>query len=463
MEGNIKSIKRRKIISAGLIAAALILTTVQIAPAFLQRAPQRASKNALIASHIYDSVSKSIEKPIIVAESMNADTFLQNALKNENSAGEKEMEQAMATYLTSIKEKFGYMAAFVVSENTHRYYTPRGISKIVNPQTAPYDVWYQLFLDSGKDRDLDTDRDQANDYRWTVFVNTRIIGADGSLLGVCGVGVFMDDLQNLIAASEKEYGVKISLIDTEGLVQVDTDSTTIENTYIYDAIADNATADAFTYTERRLGGFRMTRYLSDLEWYLVVRGGIQLKSGNGIKVSLALLYVFLALSLVSVCFGQKCISGCDAVKSDSSEDGLTGLPNRNYLKESYGEMGVFNTTRYKSLAVFNIDSFNEASETMDGDEIILIIVDFAKKAVGERGLLFRWRGDEFVAFLEMTVDEAEEKFKAFCEQVKGRIAVTVSVGIVEVDLSESIKTNYHRAVQPCYAVKEAGGNGVGIR
>ncbi len=451
---------RHKIISVFLVIAALVLTTVQIAPSLLQKDPHRAVQNTLVASHIYDSLSRSVERPIIVARSMSADTFLKTALEDENSVEKEEMERLMGSYLTAIKDKFGYIAAFVISEKTHRYYTPKGIDKIVNPQNDPYDIWYQLFLDSGKDLDLDTDRDQVNGYRWTVFVNTRVIGADGSLLGVCGVGLFMDDLQELVSSSEKEYGVRINLIDPEGLVQVDTDSSNIENAYISEAIADNATADAFTYTERRFGGFRITRYLSELEWYLVVQGVSKIESRTSVKISLVILYALLVLSLISVFFGKNGIARHELVKSSSSEDELTGLPNRNYLKDSYGELGVFNTTRYKSLAVFDIDRFKEANETMDGDEVILLVVDFAKKVIGDRGLLFRWSGDEFVAFLEMTADEAEEKFKIFCAEVKSRIAVTVSVGIIEVDLSESIKTNYHRAVQPCYAVKEAGGNGV---
>ena len=60
----------------------------------------------------------------------------------------------------------------------------------------------------------------------------------------------------------------------------------------------------------------------------------------------------------------------------------------------------------------------------------------------------------------MDADEAEKRFTEFCAEVRGALDVTVSVGLVEIDLAESIKTNYHRAVQPCYAVKEAGGNGV---
>ena len=162
-------------------------------------------------------------------------------------------------------------------------------------------------------------------------------------------------------------------------------------------------------------------------------------------------------------FEHKNLKHHDLIKSSLPEDELTGLPNRNYLKESYGELGVFNTTRYKSLAVFDIDHFKIVNDGRDGDKIILGIVELAKKALDERGIMFRWSGDEFVLFLEMESEEAEKRFINFCEKAEKIINVTVSVGIVDVDLSVSIKTNYYRAVQACYAIKESGGNGVSIR
>ena len=110
--------------------------------------------------------------------------------------------------------------------------------------------------------------------------------------------------------------------------------------------------------------------------------------------------------------------------------------------------------------VFDIDCFKTINETRDGNAILLDIVGILSAMLGNRGLMFRWAGDEFVFFLEMEGKEAEDIFKQICATIKNRLDVTISVGIVEVDLTESIKTNYHRAVQLCYTVKEHGGNGV---
>lgn len=420
-------------------------------------------KNKLVSTHLYDSFYSSIKTPITISQTISVDSFLINFLKNEEKLSKEAAEKAITAYLTKIRNEFGYLATFIVSHKTKRYYTPNGISKVMSPMSDPYDVWYKLFIDSGKTYDLDTDRDQTNDYRWTVFINFRITDENGDLLGVCGVGVFMDDLQALVSSTEKEFGVKINLIDTDGLVQVDSNSANIENAYIHEAIADKAGANDFVCTEKKLGVWRMTRYMEDLEWFLVVQNfGDKNKSSAHSNLSLIFAYIFLALLLVTVLIREKKDKIHHFENVNFSEDSLTHLPNRNYLKTSFGEMGIFNTTRYKTLVMFDIDKFKIENETKEGDKILLSIVEDTKKIIGDNGIMFRWAGDEFVIFYEADLDKAEEQFKNLCETIKETLDVTISVGIAAVNLSKSIKNNYHRAVKLCYEVKIDGGNGVRV-
>ena len=207
----------------------------------------------------------------------------------------------------------------------------------------------------------------------------------------------------------------------------------------------------------------MTRYYPNLHWYLVVQGNNIIDAETQGVIFIVLLYCLLITSIILLLLEHKKILRHDLLKSSLPEDELTGLPNRNYLKESYGELGIFNTTRYKSLAVFDIDHFKIVNDGRDGDLIILGIVRLAKEMLEDHGIIFRWSGDEFVIFLEAEINEAEKKFNNFCNEAKKQYDVTISVGLVPVDLSVSIKTNYYRAVQACYAIKESGGDGVGIR
>lgn len=454
----------KKILSVFAAILTLILILTQIAPhSNIHNEEHNKSKNILISSSIYNSINTTLAGPIIIASGMSADTFLQKTLKDEENLTQKEIEAIMSEYLSAIKEKFGYTAAFVISEKTHRYFTPKGISRIIAPKEDPYDIWYQFFLDSNKDFDLDTDRDQVNDYKWTIFINMRIKDKDGSLLGVCGIGLFIDDLQAELSRSEKEYGVKINLIDPDGLVQADTDSTNIENAYIYEAISDNALGKSYVYTDKGKSGFRLTRYMDKLEWFLVVQGFASQKRPLIYDLTVILLALIMICQLFITLFSRKATVHTYLKKSATTEDLLTGLPNRNYLKESYGELGIFNTLRYKSLVMFDIDRFKTINESRDGDKIILGVVEHAKDTVGEKGLIFRWSGDEFVVFSENEAEETATKFKELCEKLKNSLDITISVGIVKIDFTKSIKTNYHRAVQACYLVKEEGGNGVEVK
>ena len=445
-----------------LLVLSLLLITY-ITPSFLHNKQHEISNNQLVASHIYGLIAGSVERPIGISTGLSSDEFLIRALEQEEETNPKAMEAMMSSFLSAITNQFGYAETFVVSEKTKRFYTPTGIAKIVNPQDDPYDNWYPIFIDNGLDVAVETDRDQLFDYRWSIFINARIKDDEGNTLGVCRIGLFMEDFQKMLQEVEKEYQVKINLIDTQGLVQVDTNFNNIKNAYISDALSDGANDKAFTHVKKGKSGFRMTRYMPSLRWYLVVQGNNIIQAQTKGIISIVLIYFFIIHAILYFLFDQKKVQHHDLVKSSLPEDELTGLPNRNYLKESYGELGVFNTTRYKSLVVFDIDHFKIVNDGRDGDKIVLAIVELAKTALDDRGIMFRWSGDEFVLFLEMDSYEAEERFTDFCEQSQKELDVTVSVGIVDVDLSVSIKTNYYRAVQACYAVKEAGGNGVGKR
>ncbi|WP_294428834.1 sensor domain-containing diguanylate cyclase [uncultured Treponema sp.] len=452
----------RKILFSSLIAVSLLILGTKVSPLKKSKADSKTeiARNKLVAEHIHDELNLVVEKPIIITQTICVDELLKNALKNEKSVSEKDMEALISSYLNSIKEQFGYTAVFVISEKTRRYYTPQGIAKIVNPEVDPYDDWYRFFIDSKEPYKLDTDRNEMYNYRWTVYVNARVTDVDGTLLGVCGVGVLMDELQEIVTAAEKRYGFKVNLINTEGLVQVDSNSNNIESVYISDALKDDASNAAFTYNKNSSDGYRMTRYMSNLDWFLVVQTFSTSVINSGNTIFVIALYVLLSLALLlSLTLIWKAPVHVESQGSELT-DSLTGLPNRNYLHESYGEQGIFNTTRYKSLAMFDIDSFKTITEKRDGNKILLGIVDSMKNCVNERGIIFRWADDKFMIFLEMDISEAESKITELCAQIKSALNVTLSVGIVKVDLSESIKTNYHRAVKLCHSVKAEGGNGV---
>lgn len=223
----------------------------------------------ILAAQIHDHILNDMIRPINVSQTMANDDSLIKLMERAKNASPKSIEEDMSDYLESIRGAFGYQMVFAVCEKTNAYYTYEGLSKILNPEKNDYDDWYKIFIDSGKYYDLDVDVDDANNWDLSVFVNVQIKDKDGNLLGICGVGVEMNHLQQLLTQYEEDYGVKINLIDHNKLVQVDTNRTRIEQAYldVDNLSTNNPDKFSFKYEEHSI---EVTSYMKDLDWFLVI-------------------------------------------------------------------------------------------------------------------------------------------------------------------------------------------------
>lgn len=263
--------KKMHIWTVMLIIISFILSTgisINSLNTVIERNDQEISK--VLASNVYDSINNKLSEPIIVALTMSSDYFLIKPLKKDNFPEENAVD-GVISYLNTLIKGMDYNGAFVVSEKSRAYYTQKGFNKIVSPQTDDHDIWYSKFIESGKKYDFDVDTDEVHNNAWTVFVNCRIDDEDGELLGVCGVSVVMTDLQDILRDYEKEYNVKINLINNEGLVQVDTDMINIENSVLDIDLSDVTDSAEYIYQEKDNGGYTISKYVENLGWYLVVQ------------------------------------------------------------------------------------------------------------------------------------------------------------------------------------------------
>lgn len=224
----------------------------------------------IISAGVYEAVQSELSKPIYISTAMANDTFLIDMLQREETYSLEEAVSSIGEYLTSVKEATGAQTAFLVSDGTKRYYSCEGLNKIIDTSKDEHDVWYPIFVNTRKAFDLDVDTDQVNGNRWSVFINTRIQSADGKLLGVCGLGLSMERLQDLIKQYQEQYGVKINFIDCDGVVQVDTEDVNIETAYLYD-VQYGKEKDGYAY-KNASGEFVVMRFVDVLNWYMVVRG-----------------------------------------------------------------------------------------------------------------------------------------------------------------------------------------------
>ena len=286
------NMKNRKIFLAVFFICTILISSFVSIYGVNQRKQQSNEKEyALISTSVHEAVSNEISTHIITSLTMSNDIFLVDFLQNEDKYTEEAAVDLMSKYLMRLKDATHAQNAFVVSDNTRRYYSYKGLNKVIDPKNDDYDCWYPIFVNTRKDYDLDVDTDKMNDNSWAVFVNARIKDDNGNLLGVCGLSLSMHDLQNILKEYEEKYNIKVDFINSEGLVQLDTDMVNIENAYLHD-VQYGKEKDGYSYVNSA-GEYVVMRYVDNLDWYLVIHGGL-----DKISIQEVLPIIFEALIII---------------------------------------------------------------------------------------------------------------------------------------------------------------------
>jgi diguanylate cyclase (GGDEF)-like protein len=443
---------------AGLVVATIVVCFVLITAISLYSLKTTIDRNTdnmmeLITSRIYDVINDRLMSSIVTSQTMANDDFLQRQL--EDGLSGQDGLKAMMGYLSMIKTNMGFDTAYVISDRSHEYITPEGLNKIVSADDE-HDVWYDAFLSKGKKVDFDVDTDEVNGSRWTVFTNARMERPDGKLLGVCGVGLAMYDIQALLKRFETEYGVKVNLVDKQGIVQIDTDSINIENARL--AIDMAGACDGEQRVSRRLadGSYTVTRYIDAFDWYLVVRGtGQQWQQAVYGMLLRNVLAMAAVLLLLFICVRALLSYERRKMQYLVMHDELTGLLNRKFFDYHYREH------YYQALAMFDIDGFkqiNDAQGHLAGDVILKSMAGILQQVIPAGNEVIRWGGDEFIILFQGEFSRAE----GLCEELRQSVAregrVTISLGLCRMgsDIIHSVKA----ADELLYKAKENGRNQV---
>ncbi|MGN0495680.1 MAG: diguanylate cyclase domain-containing protein [Lachnospiraceae bacterium] len=397
----------------------------------------------LIAHMINDSIENEFLKPIMVSETMSNDYSLKEYMKKSGKESPESVEDEVAAYLASIRTGFGYQMVFAVCDASKAYYTYDGISQYVDMDDKGHDIWYKLFLEEEKHYDLDVDTDPANHWELSVFVNTEITDENGELLGVCGVGVEMTKLQELLKQFETKYNVKIDLIDKDGLIQIDSDGKRIEKDYIDNDYLKNVNSKEFYY-EEGADTSRMTKYMEDLDWYLVVED-YEPDKMNAFKLATSSIIIFIiGLIMMGIVFSvitireRKASRELQEKRKISITDDMTGLLNHRAYEEDCVKIVENNSIPQITMIMMDVNGLKTANDTyghMAGDELIIGAAKCIQTAMGEYGKVYRIGGDEFVAILECTKEQLEDMLQTFehiLEGFKGshQCELSISKGVV---------------------------------
>ena len=374
--------------------------------------------NKMMAARIYDAISSELSEPVTVGLTMANDSFLIKALQNEPNLSEEESVTALRDYLAGIRDGLNYESVYVVSEASRRYYNFDGLSKIVDPEHDEHDYWYGVFLTRKPVYDLDVGFDEQSGDMWTVFVDASIRDDQGNFLGVCGVGVHMYQSQALFKSLEKEHRVKINLIDADGQIQIDTDEGSLMGKYHADL--NLSPSGEYIYHDLGGGSIAVSKYLDNLEWYLVVESDgspEQSEYFNVILLNIALcLFVMIILIVTLRIISNRTI----ALTNASLRDQDTQLLNRRAFEEEKARLSMAALDENFVYLTVDINGLKTTNDTLGhaaGDELILGAANCLRKCFGPFGKIYRIGGDEFAAMLHVSEAQLDDLRKALEKMV----------------------------------------------
>jgi len=161
----------------------------------------------------------------------------------------------------------------------------------------------------------------------------------------------------------------------------------------------------------------------------------------------------------------------------SLTDGLTGLYNRRYFRETL-EQALRQADRYRhslSLLMLDVDdfkSFNDAHGHQAGDEVLRQLAGVMRTSARQSDTPCRYGGEEFVLLLPETGrEEARDVAQRLRREIEGRVvemadgrtgSATISIGVAEMAPGEEADRLIQRADAALYRAKRQGKNRVEV-
>ncbi len=400
--------------------------------------------SVIYANEVSNAVIDVFSEAVAVSQSMN-NTLIQALLKNQDRIPEGQKNKIIQNYLSDIVVKFGYSTAFLTDDSQMAYHAENGFVKTVDPSN-PDDDWYVPFRDSGKLYELNIDNDQANDNRITVYINMRMEDSAGNFIGICGVGVPINQILSLLRSMEAQSGISIKLVNVNGDVQVANGAQLKlqrSQEEIKAAIADYDYSKSYVYTPKGMDGFSIIKYISECQWFAVIeyQGGknsiLSTMLFRNLMICLIILLVVLVIfSFVLGNFTKR----TEKVVEESLNDELTGLKNRRAYQAELERLNDDGNMADISIATMDINGLKVTNDNFGhtaGDELIQAAANIMKEVFCENGWnVYRTGGDEFVAIICSPVSDLDVLVQDFKEQEKLFIhdkitELSVSIGTVQ--------------------------------
>lgn len=298
-----------------IIVIGFIITAVLAYQANYESSIKNIERVSSLSSHsIYYQMSSLLSKPVNISNTMANDSLLKHCLKSEaEDPSNTEYQEKIREYLNSYREKYAYESVFLVSSATDRYYNFNGINRIME-KNNPENVWYYDFMNSNEEYSLNVDNDEAANNEITAFINCRITGANGELLGIVGVGLRIDSIQDILIKYRDEFDVNTYFINNEGYIEISPTHTGYEHQNffnLYDFDDDTRSTilnplksddgDHIWINQKNTKSYIVAQYLDELSWHLIVeRDTSEIMKSMNIHIMETILIIVLILLIILV-------------------------------------------------------------------------------------------------------------------------------------------------------------------
>ncbi|MBF0328264.1 MAG: GGDEF domain-containing protein [Nitrospirae bacterium] len=431
----------------------------------------------LTGDNIYSELQKDILRPVFISSLMAHDTFLRDWILR----GEKDSRE-IQRYLRMVKEKYGTITSFLVSEQSRNYYFTDGILKKVK-EDEPLDAWFFRVRNMSAPYETNVDPDMANRNTMTVFINYRVLDYDNNFIGVTGVGLTFDTVRKIIDNYQERFMRRIYFVDKKGMIVLSGQSMKDIKGSIHQIAGLKDVASKLLNTDSNPAQLEYlsdegiilinSRFIPELGWYLVVEQNEEfaLKPVRhvfwmNLTVSTVVTALILMITLFTVNRFQI------RLERMATTDHLTGLLNRQGLEIIFDQM-IKDVERSKttlSAILIDIDHFKKINDRyghLTGDRVIQKVANRIQESLRKSDVVARWGGEEYLLLLkDCLLDQAfeiSEKIRKDLEENSLDIPeiaepVSVSLGIAQLKQGEDQDSLLHRADQALYCAKEKGRN-----
>ncbi len=444
------------------------------------------SENTLpiTGDNIYSEIQKDILRPVFVSAQMANDTFVRDWMIE----GEQDSAQ-ISKYLKEIKIKNNAISSFLVSDLTRNYYYPEGLLKTIKDNEVR-DQWFFRVKNLKTAYETNVDVDMANQDSMTIFTNYRVLDYHGKFLGAVGIGLTLDTMKNLIDTYQTRFQRKIYFIDKKGNLVLSGSSfrqkkmnitTSLGLEQVAKQVLSNSKNDSL-HLEYTLDGesiYLNSRFIPELGWHLLVEQNFEseLKPLQRLllinaAIGFAITITVLLIVLFSVRRYQK------RIEKSAATDALTKLLNRQAFDFVF-QQALLDSERSRQplcVALMDIDHFKKINDKhghLIGDHVLKEIAAISRRSLRESDVICRWGGEEFLLLLKNCSLEkatsiaenlrstiAANDFSRTTDLAKGKLSLTVSMGVAECKSQESEDSVFERADVALYQAKENGRNSV---